>query len=72
MNGVLVVLRFDMEGIKYYERIFSIDNQDPNLSAEWRANDHRMAAKYFLDHFLNGRTPQDLEDCQKGVSRFAL
>ena len=61
-----------MEGIKYYERIFSIDYQDSNLPAERRAKDHRMSAKYFLDHFLNGRTVQDLEDCKKGVSRFAL
>ena len=61
-----------MEGIKSYERIFSIDNQDPNLPAERRGNDHRIAAYYWLTHFLNGRTVQDFEDCKKGVSRFAL
>ena len=58
-----------MEGIKYYERIFSIDNQSPNLPAERRANDHRMAAKYFLTHFLNGRSLSDFQGCEISISK---
>lgn len=61
-----------MEGIKYYERIFPIDNQNSNLPAERRANDHRMAAKYWLADFLNGRTIQDFQGCEISLSKLLV